>query len=249
MTAAVTLLLQLAGPLQSWGSRSRFGERDTERAPTRSGVTGLVCAALGRDRSAPLNDLDALRFGVRVDAEGTLMRDFHTAQGVLKADKSPPRSLLDATHLEARALLDERRETTISNRYYLCDAVFLAGFEGDRELLSSVQEALRRPHWPLYLGRKSCVPSRPVWLRRGLVDGPLEEALASFPWLGRSRSKSGSPPAGGLPLLIESPEVAEGQVSPDRPRSFEERRFELRSVRRVLTPAPGAASPEDGACS
>ena len=39
------LLLQLAGPLQSWGAASRFARRSTENAPTKSGLVGLLAAA------------------------------------------------------------------------------------------------------------------------------------------------------------------------------------------------------------
>ncbi len=48
------LLLRLAGPLQSWGTQSRFRVRDTGREPSKSGVIGLLCTALGRPRTAPL---------------------------------------------------------------------------------------------------------------------------------------------------------------------------------------------------
>lgn len=41
------LLLWLEGPLQSWGHDSRFGRRETLHFPTKSGVLGMVCAALG----------------------------------------------------------------------------------------------------------------------------------------------------------------------------------------------------------
>ena len=46
-----TLLLRLAAPLQSWGASSKFGRRATEREPTKSGVIGLVAAALGIRRT------------------------------------------------------------------------------------------------------------------------------------------------------------------------------------------------------
>ena len=58
-----TLLLRLVGPMQSWGTTSRFDERDTQLEPSKSGVLGLICAALGRDRSEPVEDLAALRMG------------------------------------------------------------------------------------------------------------------------------------------------------------------------------------------
>ena len=77
-----TLLLRLAGPMQSWGTDSKFDVRRTGREPSKSGVIGLVAAALGiarQDRQA-LQTLNSLRFGVRVDREGALLRDFHTAR-------------------------------------------------------------------------------------------------------------------------------------------------------------------------
>ena len=62
-----TLLLRLQGPMQAWGVQSRFGVRDTGREPSKSGLIGLLCAALGREREAPLDDLASLNMGVRID--------------------------------------------------------------------------------------------------------------------------------------------------------------------------------------
>src|SRR5258708_39825081 len=76
-----TLLLRLAAPMQSWGTQSRFVVRDTGLEPSKSGVIGLLCAALGRPREAPVEDLAGLRMGVRVDREGVMQTDYHTAGG------------------------------------------------------------------------------------------------------------------------------------------------------------------------
>ncbi|AXG78656.1 type I-E CRISPR-associated protein Cas5/CasD [Streptomyces paludis] len=72
------LLVRLAAPLQSWGAMSRFSRRDTHSRPTKSAVLGLCAAALGRDRTAPLDDLAGLVFGVRADHPGIPLRDYHT---------------------------------------------------------------------------------------------------------------------------------------------------------------------------
>ena len=117
--------------MQAWGSQSRFTERETEREPTKSGVIGLVCAALGRGREEDVSDLAALRLGVRVDQEGRLERDYHTAGG------------------------EDRKVggTVPTNRYYLADADFLVGLEGpERGFLEQIEAALRAPRWQLYLG-------------------------------------------------------------------------------------------------
>ncbi|MFI8265493.1 type I-E CRISPR-associated protein Cas5/CasD [Streptomyces sp. NPDC085665] len=72
------LLVRLAAPLQSWGAVSRFSRRDTHSRPTKSAVIGLCAAALGRDRTDPVDDLAQLAFGVRADHPGTPVRDYHT---------------------------------------------------------------------------------------------------------------------------------------------------------------------------
>ncbi|MGW6026551.1 type I-E CRISPR-associated protein Cas5/CasD [Streptomyces sp. NPDC055099] len=72
------LLVRLAAPLQSWGVTSRFSHRDTHTRPTKSAVIGLCAAALGLDRTEPVNDLAALTYGVRADHPGTPVRDYHT---------------------------------------------------------------------------------------------------------------------------------------------------------------------------
>ena len=77
-----TLLLRFAAPLQSWGMDSKFETRKTNREPTKSGVVGLLAAALGIGREEPekLGPLNQLRFGVRVDQEGEFLVDYHAAR-------------------------------------------------------------------------------------------------------------------------------------------------------------------------
>jgi CRISPR system Cascade subunit CasD len=206
-----TLLLRLAGPLQAWGTTSRFDERDTQLEPSKSGVIGLVCAALGRDRATPVDDLAAFRFGVRVDREGSLLRDFQTATGVLAATGKRD---------------DER--TVVSPRYYLADAVFLVGLQGpDRSVLDKIDAAIRSPRWPLALGRKACTPTQPVFLPGGLVDADLEQALRQFP---RVAAPSRDGTERGCRLLLEHAD--EGSVRYDQPiGAFADRQFGPRFVR------------------
>ena len=190
-----TLLLRLQGPMQSWGTTSRFDERDTQLEPSKSGVIGLVCAALGRDRTESVDDLASLRMGVRVDREGVPMRDYQTATGVISA--------------EGKRKLDR---TVISPRYYLADAVFLVGLAGeDVPLLKQIDSALRAPRWPLALGRKSFVPSMPVTLPHAVLDDDLLGALRSWPKLVPSPHGDQSPAR----LLFEH--ETEGVVRMDQP--------------------------------
>lgn len=163
------LLLQLTAPLQTWGHRSRFNERDTATAPTRSGLIGLMASALGRGREIPLDDLQALRFTVRIDRAGSRLRDFHTVGGGM-----PRRLTLPTAEGKRRS---PGSATLISDRYYLQDAAFtIAVTSGDAPLLRTCAQALKNPRWPLYLGRRSCPPSGPVVLADD-VASPMRHLL------------------------------------------------------------------------
>lgn len=224
-----TLLLRLAGPLQAWGVSSRFSIRETLNEPTKSGAIGLLCAALGWDRASPthvvaararpLAELGGLPFGVRVVQAGSLRRDYHTAQQVLRAKaKLKPGKPVASGDLQ---------ETVLSERYYLSDAYFLAGFESDDlELLQALDEALDRPYWPLALGRKAFVPSLPVRYATpaygpapeasSIVPLPLAEALlaADDPaWYTLPRQRTEKP--GRFPLHRLVLEAGRGAASSD----------------------------------
>lgn len=196
------LLLRLSAPMQSWGVQSRFSIRDTGLEPSKSGVIGLLCAALGRPRHAPISDLAALRMGVRVDREGKVAYDFHTAQNVLKASGG-------------------NKDTEPSRRYYLADAAFMVGLEhSDLAFLQTIDQALQNPVWPLYLGRKAFVPSEPIWQEGGIkAETTLEVALHPE-----------ALPTRPLRLVLEDKEGSE--VRPDQPVSFisDQRQFAPRRV-------------------
>src|SRR5262249_17280939 len=150
-TSPRCLVLRLAGPLQSWGGQSQFNRRDTLNEPTKSGVIGLLAAAHGLRRQDPIETMLALTFGVRTDRPGTILRDYQT---VSTLDRTP---LLSA---QVNAKGGQKRtsppkETHITSRFYLQDAVFVAAVSGPDELLNTLAQALRQPAFPLALGRRS----------------------------------------------------------------------------------------------
>jgi CRISPR system Cascade subunit CasD len=211
------LVLQLAGPLQAWGASARFARRGTENAPTKSGVIGLLAAALGLDRDADqqLAELAGLRFGVRVDQPGTRIRDFQTAHH-FDTDEAMP----------------------LSERFYLADAAFVAAVEGDPALINRLAAALRAPAYLPYLGRRSCPPARP--LTPDVHHGAgLDQALAEEPWRAATwyQKKQRHREHIDLALLLEA-RTADGAPDPlgdtlrDQPLSFDprHRRYALRTV-------------------
>lgn len=207
-TSTHTLLLRLAGPMQSWGYRSRFDNRDTALEPTKSGVIGLLCAAFGQTRDkADVHDFAALRMGVRVENPGRVMVDYQTA---------------DSVQMQ-------------SWRYYLSDARFLVGLEGhDLDFLHKVECRLRNPIFPLFLGRKSYVPSLPVALPdSGIREGiEVETALRAERWRRTYRGES----VPELRLVVElgaDDDPLEGRATPDVPRNLATRSFAPRYVKSV----------------
>jgi CRISPR system Cascade subunit CasD len=195
------LLLRLAGPMQSWGSSSRFARRGTEAAPTKSGVIGMLAAARGMRRTDPLTELLHLEFGVRIDQPGQVERDFQTARTL------------------------DGRSAPLTYRFYLSDAVFLAAVSGEAQLLAGLDDALRRPQFPLYLGRRSCPPAGPVSL--GVHDVSLDDALDTWPWLAADWYRKRMPRIYPLEIIRDvRPGESSTETTPDEPVSFDPARRE-----------------------
>jgi CRISPR system Cascade subunit CasD len=204
-----TLLIRLIAPMQSWGVQSHYTDRDSGLEPSKSGVIGLLCAALGRPRDLPVADLASLKMGVRVDREGIQRNDFHIVQDVLDSN--------------GKGI----RPSIITHRHYLADAAFLVGLEGEHGLLSELQTALQHPVWALFLGRKAFPPSLPVWLPDGLMeDCGLEEAFQRYAWIVARHERSDSPQ---LRVVLEDPQGE--MLHNDVPVSFSKRIFTSRRVR------------------
>ncbi|MBH1938275.1 type I-E CRISPR-associated protein Cas5/CasD [Streptomyces sp. AV19] len=249
------LVLRLAGPLQSWGSRSAFNRRETGSEPTKSGVLGLLAAAAGRRREDPLDDLVRLRLGVRVDQPGTLLRDYHTVSDY--RGRPLPQAGVSAKGIQKPT--SPAKYTHVTTRYYLQDAVFVAAVEGDEDLLAALDGAVRAPAFPLALGRRSCPPAQPVSL--GLRDGDLETVLREEPWraserarerhaarLGRERGAGRAlyPERIDCSVTLEDPEGDD--ILHDAPVSFDPyaRGFTSRRVRHCWLSIPtGFAQPDD----
>lgn len=225
-----TLLLRLEGPMQSWGAQeSKFVIRRTSEAPTKSGVIGLLCAALGVSRSAApkewLPRLNGLQMGIRIDRPGVRWWDYHTVGSRMRLRTAEGKT---------------RPGALLSRREYLCDASFLVALQGDGELIGLLASALQNPVWTLYLGRKCCPSSLPLLQNNG-IENPgtfpdLVPALESAPWHPRCKQ---DPPPETLTCLIEwrpgpdEPEAPpEAEIWYDVPRSFEPPQHEPRFVLR-----------------
>lgn len=172
------LVLCLEGALQAWGEDSKWDIRDSSDMPTKSGIVGLIACAMGLERgNAEIAALsEAITIAVREDRAGTRLLDFHTVTGepLLSANGKPRSS----------------GNTFISKRQYLQDASFLVIIDCTDIWRERIVRALQHPKWCLYLGRKSCVPSRPVLIGVTEEYESISEALQKYPIQTRQRGRN-----------------------------------------------------------
>ena len=205
-----TLLLRLAAPMQSWGVSSKFDRRMTALEPSRSGVIGLLAAAMGMQRTDSLEMFCSLKFGVRIDQPGTIERDFqmvHRKEG-------------------------KKESSWLTERYYLEDAIFLAALEGDNDFLQDMKRAVQKPVYPLFLGRRACPPAGRLCL--GIRDMGLRESLMQEEWQASRwyQKKAGWEQISSLEIVRDAEIDEEFYVIRDVPKSFSQlkRQYQFRNV-------------------
>lgn len=211
----------------------------TQRFPYRSMLTGLFANALGWDRreTALHEELQTrIRYAARVDLPGQVVRDYQTV------DFSPGGPSASELAWTTRNQLEPRKGqsgdgTHIRLRDYVADglvavAVTLA-HSGDGLSVGDVKQALMAPARPLFLGRKCCLPSCPVFIKEMEASSP-REALANLPVLTRpgetavqtsvamiSEATLGS--HGGLPVYRTEDKDWNNSIHVGRRRYVEER--------------------------
>ncbi|WP_428569371.1 MAG: type I-E CRISPR-associated protein Cas5/CasD [Solidesulfovibrio sp. DCME] len=213
MTEANALFLRLEGPFQAWGDTSKFVIRRTLDAPTKSGVLGLICCAMGLSRQVArgrLSELNRLAMGVRIDRHGTRWWDYQTVGAGIGMTTA------------GGGLKTGAQGTLVTRREYLADASFLVALQGDAKLVHEVAEAIASPKWPVFLGRKSCPPSVPVlakpregesWTNPGCHDD-LIAALGAVSWHPRYKADA-TPHNGTMEALVEWRPASGDDVAPD----------------------------------
>ncbi len=155
--------MKLRGPLQSYGTDSHFETRHTDDHPSKGAILGLAAAALGirREETAKLQELCNLNMVIRVDQAGLRSREFQIA----------------AKYKET----GDHERNYVTYRYYLEDAAFLVALEGEDDLTERVYEALKRPYFQLFYGRRSCPVNYDFLL--GLYEGTAFDQIRKWPWV------------------------------------------------------------------
>ena len=130
------LVFQLHAPLAAWGDTAVGEYRGSLTWPGESALIGLLGAALGirRDEEAAHAALrQGYRYAVGVVAQGTLLRDYHTAQVPGRADlkKRPHRTRRDELAVPKPAL-----NTVLSTRDYRQDGAWRVAIQEAQIYLS-----------------------------------------------------------------------------------------------------------------
>lgn len=158
-----TIILKFAGTLQSWGTGSSFETRHTDFHPSKSGVIGMIAASMGyrRDEDEKIQKLNEIDFAVRIDQQGNLVKDYHIAK------KYKPNGDFERTY--------------VTNRYYLEDAVFLVAISHENhEFIKSILNAIKKPYFQSYFGRRSLAPNYDFIL--DFIDQDPIKSLVNYPW-------------------------------------------------------------------
>jgi len=160
------LVMRLEGPLQRWADESKFIYRTTSAFPSKSGIVGLIACCMGLSRKHPgiLALSDVIDVAVRADRPGTVTTDYQTIQWAGRLANGSP-----------------GRQTIQTYRQYLEDACFTIGIQAEPEVLEQIAEALKAPHWPPYLGCKSCPPTHPIFVGIFTVYADLDALMVNFP--------------------------------------------------------------------
>lgn len=179
------LTFTLAAAFASFGDVAGHERRGSWSWPGRSAVLGLLAAAQGIRRDGDFAALDALRLAVAVFETGAPLRDYHTVQTVPTATVKRPQS-----RPEALARAGQAVNTTITLRDYRTGVLHGVAVAG--EGLPRLAEALEKPAFHLYLGRKACPLSAPLHPRITVADTP-EAALAAIclpPWASGAEART-----------------------------------------------------------
>lgn len=189
------ILLWFEAPLQSWGADSLFGRRDTLAFPTKSGVLGLLCSALGAGgpqrvflaEFAALNQTVVSFARGRASHDGVgkldrepLLRDFHMVGGGYDNQDPWANLLIPKTSSGGKPTKSGNAlygGTIRTYRYYLQDAAFAVVVEVPRDHVNAMTRSLQNPDWDIYLGRKTCVPTDFVY--RGTFDTEKSALIAA----------------------------------------------------------------------
>ena len=179
-------ILRFEAPMMSFGAPIVSEEGLIQPFPALSMMTGLLANALGYDHSQAEKHerlQQAISYAVREDVPGEKIVDYQTVNlgsSHMKATtKKDSVAWTTWGHLDNREGGDASKGTAQRNREYWADSVYTVALHVDSLSADEVEEALKRPERPLFIGRKPCLPAKRLF--QDTVDAPSPKAALQLP--------------------------------------------------------------------
>ena len=153
------LVIRLEAPMQSYGLHSPNDQKTTFSFPTKSAIVGLICASLDiqRDDENNISEISKLKTIVietpYKNICKNLLIDFQTAGG----------GKFNDDRKKIKNVNGKIKSNIIINKHYMVDTKFFVILEGSELLIEKCANGLKHPCRPLFLGRKKCIPSAPIF--------------------------------------------------------------------------------------
>lgn len=219
------LTFALVAPIASFGALAVGERRDGWSRPARSAVLGLIGGCLGlarEDAEAQVALGQGYGLALLCDTPGRLLADFHTAQ-----IGRPARGQVFRTR--AQELAAEKVDTVLSRRDYRVSAWHLAALWAREEVsprwsLDALAEAMARPVFTPYLGRRACPLGLPLAPRLTDAASPSEALAARSTDGPEARFRWSLADAEQAPFVARDPWPGDGDARATR--RIEERRDE-----------------------
>jgi CRISPR system Cascade subunit CasD len=154
------LVFRLKSQIASFGRLSVGEKRLTEDSPTKSQILGLINGCLGNNKET----FDFFRFDLaskKIDYSKnkmTQLKDYHT---IVNLQKSGFKKIKGAITRKNMLEIKNDLNTTLSDRHYYENVDFLIAINVEDKKAEIIKNALIKPKYAPYIGRKCCVLSEP----------------------------------------------------------------------------------------
>lgn len=159
---------------QSWGVDSPFHRfKGTQLYPSKSGIVGMIAAALGYDKGDE-----------RID----VLSESITLYRLLKSGEEGSLDYIKKGRLESDYLIasgaepliwaidgKSRKKADLITKQYLADARFVLYLDAEEDVMETIYDALADPFYILYLGRKQYVTCEDT--NGGYVELDIEKEM------------------------------------------------------------------------
>jgi len=166
------LKLTLSSVLQYFSDTDSIALRTTYNTslyPTKRAIVGMIASALGYERKDPRSAelYKKLDLKYSIVNEPVILNDFQTIKPLRcqqnymnKFNKRNKFQTVDGAY---------QNKQLIKKIQYLQEAEYEVYVGGSDELLEEIYNAIRNPEYSLFIGKRSCIPNKPIVTEFNLI--------------------------------------------------------------------------------